>query len=336
MKIAIDAMGGDNAPGEIVKGAIEAASQIEDEVLLVGDEARVRATVNGALPRSVRIIHSTQTIDMHDPPVEALRKKKDSSLVVAAKLVCDGEADAMISAGNTGAAMAAATMYWKCLPGISRPAIATVLPCKGGSFVFLDSGATVDADANNLLDFAIMGSAYAKTVLGIRRPRVGLLNIGEEESKGNALTKQAYPLLREHVECFVGNVEGKDMWKGVADVVVCDAFIGNVVLKSSEGLGELIFDSIKSELSANAMRMLGALLFLRAPFRALKKRTDYDEYGGAPLLGVNGLCIICHGRSNAKAIRNAILIAKREYQEHLNDLIRSMATRAHTEPFNVS
>lgn len=336
MRIAIDAMGGDNAPDEIVRGAVEAAPQIEGEVLLVGDREKIHAVLNGAIPKCVSVVHTTETIDMHDAPVEALRKKKDSSLVMAATLVRDGKADAMISAGNTGAATAAATMYWKCLPGISRPAIATVFPCRGGRFVFLDSGATVDADANNLLDFAIMGSAYAKTVLGIKRPRVGLLNIGEEESKGNALTKQAFPLLRERIECFVGNVEGKDMWRGVADVVVCDAFVGNVVLKSSEGLGELIFDLIKDQLSANAVRMLATFLFLRAPFRELKRQTEYDEYGGAPLLGVNGLCIICHGRSNAKAIRNAILIAKREYKEQMNDLIRSMATSVHTESSNVS
>lgn len=329
MRIALDAMGGDHAPSEIVKGAVEASPHIQGEILLVGETSAIKSSFHGNFPPNVRLIHASQSIDMHEAPVEALRRKKDSSLVVAANLVRDGEADAMISAGNTGAATAAATMYWKCLPGISRPAIATIFPSKTGRFVFLDSGATVDADAQNMVEFAIMGAAYAQTVLGIANPRVGLLNIGEEETKGNALTKQSYRLFREHIDNFVGNVEGKDMWKGAADVVVCEAFVGNVVLKSSEGLGELIFSAIKDELSANTLSKIGAMLFLRAPFREIKKKTDYDEYGGAPLLGVNGLCVICHGRSNAKAIRNAILVVKREYQEHINDIIEKKAGIAH-------
>ncbi len=329
MRIALDAMGGDHAPGEILAGAIAASDQIDGEIILVGDTEAIRKSHQGKLPANIRVLHASQTIDMHEAPVEALRRKKDSSLVVAASLVREREADAMISAGNTGAATAAATMFWKCLPGISRPAIATVFPSKTGRFVFLDSGATVDAGAQNLLEFAIMGAAYAQTVLGIPNPRIGLLNIGEEESKGNALTKQSYALFKGQLPNFLGNVEGKDMWKGAADVVVCEAFVGNVVLKSSEGLGELIFDSIKDELSANTISKIAAFLFLRAPFREIKKKTDYDEYGGAPLLGVNGLCVICHGRSNAKAIRNAILVVKREYQERINELIERRADAAH-------
>jgi glycerol-3-phosphate acyltransferase PlsX len=329
-------MGGDHAPKEIVAGAVRAAAQIDGEILLVGSSDAIAASHVGSLPANVRVIEASQTIDMHDSPVDALRRKKDSSLVIAANLVRDGEADAMISAGNTGAAAAAATMLWKTLPGISRPAIATVFPSRTGHFVVLDSGATVDADPRNMLEFAVMGSAYAETVLQIAEPKVALLNIGEEASKGNSLTKSSYKLLHDNLPNFVGNVEGKDMWKGGYDVVVCEAFVGNVVLKASEGLGEFLFDLIREGLTKNPITKVVAGLFLKSTFRDIRRRTDYSEYGGAPLLGVNGLCVICHGRSNAKAIANAILVVKREHQEHLNDRIEAQVDHLRKEPSDVA
>lgn len=334
MRIAVDAMGGDHAPAEVVAGAIQAAGQIEGEILLVGDPNAIAHAVPGTLPTNVRIVEASQRIEMHESPVDALRKKKDSSLLVAANMVREGEADAMISAGNTGAAAAAAHMYWKCLPGISRPAIATVMPSQKGRFVLLDSGATPDCNPRNLLEFAIMGSAYAQAVLAIPNPKIGLLNIGEEETKGNSLAKQSYKLLQAEMPGFCGNVEGKDVFRGHCDVVVCDGFVGNVVLKTAEGVGEFFFEVFKEAVSKRFVAKIVAGLFLKQVFREMIKRADYAEYGGAPLLGVNGLCVICHGRSNAKAISNAILVIKREYQEHLNDLITRLVANVIREDAN--
>ncbi len=325
MKIALDAMGGDNAPIEIVKGAIEVASQLEGEILLVGDPNAISHVQTGPLPNNVKIVESTQIVEMHESPVDALRKKKDSSLVIAANLVKTGDADAFISAGNTGACAAAAHLFWKCLPNVSRPAIATLLPSREGNFVLLDSGATVDADARNMVDFALMGSAYAETMMGIKTPRIGLLNIGEEETKGNALTKASHKAIAASIPNFIGNVESKEIFDGVADVVVCDAFVGNVLLKAAEGIGELLIDMVRDAFPKNSLLRSLTKLMMKEGLLKIQKKTDYAEYGGAPLLGVNGLCIICHGRSSAKAIRNAILAAQREHRSHLNDLISHRA-----------
>lgn len=331
MKIAVDAMGGDHAPEAIVFGTVQAAPDVDGELLLVGKESAIREAYPARLPENVRVIEATEVIEMHEAPVEALRRKKDSSLVVAANLVMQGEAEAMVSAGNTGAAAAAAHMMWKCIPNISRPAIATVFPSKTGRFVVIDSGATPDAGVQNLVEFALMGSAYAEAVLGIQKPRIALLNIGEEETKGNALTKQAYKALKSAFPEFIGNIEGKSLFKGEADVVVCDAFVGNVVLKTAQGIGDFFWYMIRDALEKRPMMKVLLGPILKATFSDIKRKTDYAEYGGAPLLGVNGMCFICHGHSNAKAIKNAILFARRGVQRHLTDIIAERARRLHAE-----
>lgn len=325
MRIALDAMGGDHAPMEIVKGAVEVAPQLEGEILLVGEANAISHVQTGPLPSNVRIVEASQVVEMHESPVEALRKKKDSSLVVAANLVKTGEADAFISAGNTGACAAAAHMFWKCLPNINRPAIVTIFPSRKGQFVLLDSGATVDADVRNMVEFALMGGAYSEAVMGVKTPKIGLLNIGEEETKGNALAKASHKAMAASIPNFVGNVEGKEIFNGDVDVVVCDAFVGNVLLKAAEGMGEFLVDLVRAALPKNSLMRNFTKWLMRDGLRELQRKTDYAEYGGAPLLGVNGLCIICHGRSSAKAIRNAVLAAQREHRSHMNDLISHRA-----------
>jgi phosphate acyltransferase len=299
MRIAIDAMGGDNAPVEIVKGAVEAASLYGVDITLVGDEESIRR----AMPRpsqnagSIDIRHATEVIGMCEPAA-AFRTKKDASVVVCADMVRAGEAQAMISAGNTGAAMAVATLKLGRIEGIERPAIATEFPALKSRTILLDAGANADCDVANLIQFAYMGSIYAEKVLSIPNPKVALLNIGEEECKGNDLTKQAYAALSRSSLNFVGNVEGQRLFLGEVNVVVCDGFAGNVALKSIEGLAEYIRQS---------MNMHPVVKFLLAPaLLKLKKQIDYAEYGGAPLLGVNSVCIKGHGRSNARAISNAV------------------------------
>ncbi len=336
VRIAVDVMGGDHAPEQILAGALEAAPESDGEILLVGCPDAIRRTSRDPFPKNVRVVEATQVIQMCDPPVEALRRKKDSSLVVAANLVRNGEADAMISAGNTGAVAAAAHILWKCLPPISRPGIATVMPALNGRFVLIDSGATPDCTPKHLVEFAVMGSVYAQTVLGVKEPRLGLLNIGTEEAKGNALTKQTYKLLKASLPNFAGNVEGKNIFDGEFDVVVCDGFAGNVVLKTSQGMAELMKTMMSGILPKN--RVLRALIgpLLRRGWNEFMKRTDYAEYGGAPLLGVNGLCFICHGHSNAKAIRNAIRMARRGHEARLNDRISKWAAEVHGEPVSAS
>jgi glycerol-3-phosphate acyltransferase PlsX len=242
-------------------------------------------------------------------------------------MVKNGEADAFVSAGNTGAVTAAAHLMWRTIPGIARPAIATVIPCKTGFFVLLDSGATVDAEPNHLYEFAIMGAAYAEVVLGVRSPKIALLNIGEEASKGNSLTKAAYKLL-EKLPNFVGNIEGKNVFEGGADVVVCDAFVGNVLLKTAQGLGAFVIEMFKDSLPKNYLARL-PLVFLKGGINRMLKRMDYAEYGGAPLLGVDGICFICHGHSNAKAIKNALILAQRGHEQQLVSKIACQAK--HTE-----
>lgn len=326
MKLAIDAMGGDHAPREIVLGAVEASPLVHHEITLVGDPVAIDSHLPKPCPRNVVIHPASEIIGMEEKPLDALRKKKDSSLAVAVNLVKEGDAGAMISAGNTGAATAASLLAWRQIAGVHRPAIASPFPNRHGGFILLDAGASPDVDPEHLVEFGLMGRAYVSQVLGRPNPKVHLLNIGEEEGKGNAFAKQAYHLLARH-DWFSGNIEGKDLFFQPCDVVVCDAFVGNIVLKTSEGVAEFIVSTIREQVPTNSFAKL-----LYAPLRKvmapLRKQLDYAEYGGSPLLGLNGLCVICHGRSNAKAIKNAILLAQTAVDNDLVETIASNVQRA--------
>ena len=309
MRIAVDAMGGDFAPKEIVQGALDAARKYDCEIVLIGDEEKIRAELHGADLDALRIsiVHAAEVIGMDEHPAEAVRSKKDSSIVVATRLVKEGSCDAVLSAGSTGAAVAAAQLVLHRIRGVGRPTIATPMPTPDGVTLMLDSGANVDSKPEHLVQSAVMGSLYAQHVFGIARPRVGLLNIGEEETKGNEQAKETYQLLKAEPNVyFTGNAEGRDVPKGSFDVVVCDGFVGNVVLKFAEGLAKTILGLIQEEIrGAGLMAKIGALL-LMPTLRRLGKRLDVREYGGAPLLGVNGCCVIGHGSSDAKSIASAI------------------------------
>lgn len=332
MRIAVDAMGGDYAPQEIVAGALETARQVSFEILLVGDTTQIEPLLpKRGRPPNLVVHHASQVITMDDSPVMAIRHKRDSSLVVAAKLVKEGKADALVSMGNTGAVGVTAKLLWGGLPYVDRPAIATVLPTYTGRCVLLDSGATVDCSPRQLLDFALMGQIYAAQVLEIPNPRVGLLNIGEEATKGNSVTKEAYQLLQSQLgEEFVGNVEGKTFFEGIADVVVCDGFVGNVFLKTSEGVAEIVLKVVKEELTRNVLNRL-PLALLRPAFGRIKQRLDYREWGGAPLLGVDGVCIIGHGRSDSYAVRQAIAVAAQAVANRLIPALRHALTLLHQD-----
>jgi len=309
MRIAVDAMGGDFAPKEIVQGAVDAAKKYDCEIVLIGDEEQIRAELHGADPTALRIsiVHASEVIGMNEHPAEAVRTKKDSSVVVATRLVKEGSCDAVFSAGSTGAAVAAAQLILQRIRGVGRPSIATPMPTPDGVTLMLDSGANVDSKPEHLVQSAVMGSLYAQYVFGIARPRVGLLNIGEEDTKGNEQAKETYSLLKAEPNIhFMGNAEGRDVPKGNFDVVICDGFVGNVVLKFAEGLAKTILGLIQEEIrGAGLMAKLGALL-LMPTLRRLGKRLDVREYGGAPLLGVNGCCVIGHGSSDAKSVASAI------------------------------
>lgn len=310
MKIAIDAMGGDNAPSEIVKGAILAAQKYPCEIILVGNESIIRSEL-GDTNLPITIHHAEEVITMGEHPADAVRCKKDSSIVVATRLVQCGEADAVLSAGSTGAAVAAAQLILKRIHGIGRPAIATPMPTPRGTTLLLDSGANVDSKPEHLIQSGIMGSLYAEHVLGISKPSVALLNIGEEETKGNELVKETYQLLKGLNSInFAGNAEGRDIPRGVFDVVICDGFVGNVVLKFGEGLALTIMKLLTEELTANGGAKLLGNDLLALTLRDLSKRLDVSENGGAPLLGVNGYCVISHGSSDARAICSAIRVAR--------------------------
>lgn len=320
-KIAVDAFGGDYAPEQIVEGALRAADQDGISVILTGDEGKLRSLISGK-PGSelIEIVHAPKVIQMDEAPVEAVRQKKDSTLVRAAELVKSGDAHALVSAGSTGATMAAALFVIRRIKGVERPAITSLLPSAKGVSLIVDAGANVDCRPNQLVQFAHMGSIYAEQVLKVHKPRIGLLNIGREPGKGNSLVQEVHPLLQESSLNFVGNAEGRDISRGEIDVVVCDGFAGNIVLKFAEGLGEALFGMMKEEFTSTLTSKLGALL-LKPGFRRIKKRIDYTEYGGAPLLGVNGLVIIAHGGSNAKAIHNAIRVAKEGVDHNIVDSI---------------
>jgi glycerol-3-phosphate acyltransferase PlsX len=323
--IALDAMGGDHFPRPEVEGAIQATKAFNVKVILVGREEVVKRELNrheGWQSLPIEIRHANEQITMSDSAGKALRSKKDSSIRVASRLVREGTAQGVVSAGNTGAVMATAKMVQGMLSGVDRPALASAFPTLNGkSAVMLDVGANVDCNAKMLAQFAVMGNAYSRVIFRNKHPRVGLLSIGEEEHKGNSLTHEAQPLLKSLTNLnFIGNVEGRDVYTGMADVIVCDGFVGNVALKVSEGLVEVIRQMLKQSLKENMTRKLGAYL-ARGAFNDFKKRVDYSEYGGAPLLGLNGICVICHGRSNAKAIRNAIRITKEFAEGKINERI---------------
>jgi len=324
MKIAVDAMGGDYGPAVVVEGAVGAVREHHASVILVGDKAAVEREVVRlqAEPLGLEIRHASQVVGMGESPSQALRRKRDSSLRVAAQLVKDGEAAAFISAGNTGAAMAIAMFVMGVLPGIDRPAIAAVLPNRRRFTVLLDVGANVDPKPWHLLQFAVMGHVYARDILGFDNPRVGLLSVGEEEGKGSLLVREAYEQLKDSSLNFVGNVEGRDIYNGRCDVVVTDGFTGNVALKISESLAETLGEMIKEELTRDVRSKLGAALALPA-FQRFKRRVDYTEMGGAPLLGIDGAAIICHGASPVKAIKNAVRVAGEWAKAGVNEHIRA-------------
>ncbi|MFY9141201.1 MAG: phosphate acyltransferase PlsX [Thermacetogeniaceae bacterium] len=323
MRIAVDAMGGDYAPGEIVKGSVDAVIDDGIEVVLVGKEELMRDELKkyDYPDQLLSVVNASETIEMDEHPARAVRRKKDASLVVATRLVKSGEAAAVLSAGNTGAQMAAALFELGRFPGVERPAIATVLPSPQGPKVLIDSGANVDAKAQHLVCFAYLGSAFAEGVLGIREPRVALLNIGAESSKGNDIVVKAYQLLQEADKLFFkGNIESRDLMSADVDVIVCDGFVGNITLKAVEGIAAFLMKMMKDELSRNPLRLFGGAL-VKPGIKKIMKKLDYSEYGGAPLLGVNGLSIICHGSSRARAIKNAIRYARQAAESNLLELI---------------
>jgi glycerol-3-phosphate acyltransferase PlsX len=326
VRAAVDVMGGDHAPAAILKGCWDAASLLDptDSILLVGDERVSREGLESSgLPSDqrelFRIVPTTQVIAMDDSPVEAIRAKPDSSISVMCKLAAKGEADVVISAGNTGACVAAAQLRMRTLPGVSRPGIAVVMPTFHGPVVICDVGANIAPQPRHLQQYAIMAAAYGEAVCSLSNPRVGLLSIGEEDAKGTAVVKESRKLMRdEPLINFIGNVEGRDLFKGVVDVVVCDGFVGNIVLKFTEGMAEGLFQTIVSEIQENDPDLLDKL----APvMKKLHQKHDWREYGGAPLLGVAGYCLICHGRSDARAIKNAIRVGKQLHKSGINDKI---------------
>jgi len=320
MKIAVDAMGGDFAPQAIVEGAYWAAKNHEVKVVLVGDEDQVSKELSKypTSKLSIYIHHAPHVVAMHDSPSAVIRKMKDTSIKVALDLAKEGQAEAVVSAGNSGAAMALAMFTFRKLEGVDRPAIATIHPSMKGSTVLIDSGGNVDCKPFHLVQFAFMGDAYAKYILGKEEPRIGVLSNGEEESKGNELTREVHEILLKTDINYVGYVEGQDLNRGNVDVIVCDGFVGNVALKISEGLWETISGILKWEATDNIRAKVAYFLMKRA-MRRLEKRMDYSEYGGAPLLGINGNCVISHGHSNGKAIMNAILLASSLAKNKLNE-----------------
>jgi glycerol-3-phosphate acyltransferase PlsX len=322
LNIAVDAMGGDRAPGVVVQGAVEAAREWDIPIILVGDTELISQELKrypaDHLP--ICLVHASEAVGMDELPSVALRKKKNSSIEVAIDLVKRGEASGFVSAGNTGVCMATAMFRLGMLKGVERPAIAALLPTLKGVTMLLDVGATVDCKPKHLHQFAIMGEVYARYVLKVKSPRVGILSIGEEDVKGNEVTKEAFRLLKGSAVDFIGNVEGKEVFKGKADVVVCDGFIGNVALKISESVAEMISLLLRREITKSWWYKAGFLM-LKPAFRDFKKTVDYSEYGGAPLLGVNAPCIIAHGSSTAKAIKNAIKATRDFVAQKVNEHI---------------
>lgn len=334
MKIIVDAMGSDKRPAPDVHGAVDAAREFGVEIILVGDEPRIRAELTklGSVSSGVSIKHTSQEIEMREHPARAVKEKKDASIVVGIEQLKQGHADAFVSMGNTGAVLAASVLQLQRIKGVHRPALATLFPTPQGPTLLIDIGANTDCKPEWLEQFAIMGEAYVRTVLGIEQPRVALLANGEEETKGNQEVQAAHALLKGRAQSagmnFIGNVEGKDIAAHLADVIVADGFVGNVALKTAEGVSKMLNDLIRSEITRNALTTLGGVLAMPA-FNKVKKILDYTEYGGAPLLGVNGVVIIGHGRSNEVAVKNAVRAAMRAVESNILETIRSgVASRA--------
>ena len=327
LRIVVDAMGGDQAPEEIVKGAVDAVKSFSDlTCILTGKKEKIkRILVNYEYKvDSIEVVDASQVVTMSDKPSEVLRKKKDSSLIVGTNLVKDNNAEALISAGNTGAVMASGIFNIGRVSEVKRPPIATVFPSKIGKTIVLDAGANVDSNPQHLIQFAIMGQIYAEQVLNITNPRVGLLSIGEEKEKGNKLNKNTYKLMEKEskINNFIGNIEGRDIFKGNCDVVVCDGFVGNIVLKTTEGVASFVFDLLKETLTKNLKSKLGAML-LKDELKKMKEKVDYKQYGGAPLLGLQGLVIISHGSSDSQAIFSAIKVAREAIQNNVVQIIEN-------------
>lgn len=327
MKIIVDAMGSDQRPIPDTQGAVDAANEYGIEITLVGDETRVRAALSrlSQVPPSVSVLHAAQEIEMREHPALAVKEKKDSSIVVGIEQLKRGNADAFVSMGNTGATLAASVLYLQRLKGVHRPALGALFPTPQGPSLLIDVGANTDCKPEWLEQFAIMGDAYMRATLGLEQPRVALLANGEEDTKGNQTVQAAHALLRERARAtklnFIGNVEGKDIAAHLADVIVADGFAGNIALKTAEGVSKMLNDLIRREIKRNPLTMAGGALAMPA-FNKVKKILDYTEYGGAPLLGVNGVVIIGHGRSNAVAVKNAIRVAKRSVESNILEIIR--------------
>lgn len=324
MRIAVDAMGGDEAPFEIVKGAVDAARVYTDhEIILVGDQERIRNELAacGATSGNISVVHASQVVDMNESATVAVRKKVDSSITKSVKLVSEKAADAVVSAGNTGAAVAAASLFLRTLKNVKRPGIAVSIPTFHGACMVIDAGANIQCKPAHLMQYGVMASVFCKYVLNIEKPRVGLLNIGEEDAKGNELVKETFALLSRSQLNFVGNAEGRDVFDGKFDIVVCEGFVGNVLLKFAEGLSISLLTAFALEAKNSTLTKLGAW-FCKSVFKQLRSKMDYTEYGGVPLLGIDGICIIAHGRSDSKAIQNAIREAiqfgKYEVNNHIS------------------
>jgi glycerol-3-phosphate acyltransferase PlsX len=335
MRISIDAMGGDYAPREIVAGTLHAAEKLQgiEKLFLVGDETAIRAELakhKGKVPECIEVVHASEVVEMGESPAVAIRRKKDSSIARSIELVKDGKADAIFSAGNTGAAVAAATLKLRTLEGVSRPAIAAIMPTPKDPFVLLDAGANPDSTPEMLQQYAVMGSIYSREILGVEKPSVGLLSIGGEAAKGNETTKKTFGLLEATHLNFVGNVESGDLFAGDVSVAVCDGFVGNVVLKTSEAVARMISSWLKTMFRANPLRILGYLL-ARGVFKEMKQHADPASHGGAPLLGANGVVIIGHGSSNALATYNAIRVSAAAIDHELNHLIEAELKSINTE-----
>jgi len=332
MKIALDAMGGDFGPPNLVAGAALALREYPhiSKLFLVGDTAQIEAELRklDCNDSRIEIVHSTQVVDMSDRAWSAVRRKKDSSVSRAVDLVKHGQANAIVSAGHTGAAVAASMVKLRTLPGIYRPGIAAVLPTETNVFVLMDAGANIDARPEHLLQYAFMGSVYSSHVLGYKNPTVGLISLGEEDVKGNEMTKEVFKMLKKSSLNFVGNIEGRHLFEDPVEVVVCDGFVGNVILKTCESISVAIFQWLKHELSRTPMRKVGAFL-ARESFRTIKDKTNYEEYGGSPLLGVNGICIIAHGSSTPLAVKNALRVAAESIEHQVNPHIIEEVQRYH-------
>ena len=320
MKIAIDAMGGDHAPTEIIKGVLEAANLLDtdDDLILIGDQETIKSQLSslGAAPDVVTIVHAPEVIGMNEAPVESLRKKRKSSIAIMAKMASHKQTDAVISAGNTGASVVGCQLRMRNLEGVLRPGIAVVLPLLGGPVTMCDVGANIACKPVNLYQYAVMASVYSKEVLGIDSPRVGLMSIGAEDAKGNELVKKTRELIKSDEQLnFIGNLEGRDIFDGACDVAICEGFVGNVLLKLTEGLAAMLFKAIGHELKAESEKL--AMQF-KPVITQIYKKYDYHEYGGALLLGINGTAVICHGASTSRTIKNAILAAKKFYMKKIN------------------